>query len=124
MIDNNLCETFNSYIRKGREKPLIDMLEYIKENLMEMMEKQVRIMKMVKDTICPIIRKKLEGIRNNTRHCIVKLTMGEIFQVAKFREQFSVELRACEHSHRWWTLIGILFELSCHYVFTRVNLFV
>ena len=45
MIDNNICETFNSYIRKGREKPLIDMLEYIKENLMEMMEKQVRIMK-------------------------------------------------------------------------------
>ena len=41
MIDNNICETFNSCIRKGREKPLIDMLEYIRENLMERMEKQV-----------------------------------------------------------------------------------
>ena len=41
MIDNNICETFNSYIMKGNEKPLIDMLEYIRENLMERMEKQV-----------------------------------------------------------------------------------
>ena len=33
MIDNNICETFNSYIRKAREKSLIDMLEYIRKNL-------------------------------------------------------------------------------------------
>ena len=46
-------------------------------------------MKMVKDTVCPRIRKKLEGIRNNTRHCIVKPAVGDIFQVAMFREQFS-----------------------------------
>ena len=86
MIVNNICETFNSYIRKEREKPLIDMLEYIKENLIEEVEKQARIMKRVKDTICPRIRKKFEGIRNNTRHCIVKPVVGEIFQVAMFRE--------------------------------------
>ena len=41
MIDNNICQTFNFYIKKEREKPLIDMLKYIRENLMEMMEKQV-----------------------------------------------------------------------------------
>ena len=50
MIDNNICETFNYYIRKGREKSLIEMLDYIRENLMEMMEKQVQIMKIVKNT--------------------------------------------------------------------------
>ena len=44
MIDNNICESFNSYIMKGSEKPLIDIL-YIRENLMVMIEKQVRIMK-------------------------------------------------------------------------------
>ena len=35
MIDNNICETFNSYIRKVMKKPLIEMLNYIRENLME-----------------------------------------------------------------------------------------
>ena len=40
MIDNNICETFKCYIRKGREKPLIEMLDYIRENLIERMEKQ------------------------------------------------------------------------------------
>ena len=80
-------------------------------------------MKRVKDTICPRIpkiRKKLEGIRNHTRHCMFKPVVYEIFQVA----MFSVELRAHECSCRWWTLIGILFELSCHYVFIRANLLV
>ena len=102
----------------------IDMLEYIRENLMEMMEKQVWIMKMVKDPIYPRIRKKLEGIRNKTNHCIVKPAMGEVFQVAMFREQFNVELRAHECSCRWWTLTDIMFELSCHFVFIRVDLLV
>ena len=41
MNDNNICDTFNSYIRKAREKPVIEMLDYIMENLMEQMEKQV-----------------------------------------------------------------------------------
>ena len=44
MVDNNICETFDSYIRKGREKPLIDMLDYIREKLMVRMVKQVQIM--------------------------------------------------------------------------------
>ena len=86
MIDNNICETFNSYIRKGRKRPLIGMLDYIRENLMERMEKQVWIIKKVKDTICPRIRKKLEGIRNKTRQCIVNPVVGERFQVAMFQE--------------------------------------
>ena len=62
MIDNNICETFNSYIRKGRKKLVLDMLEFIRENLMKQIEKQVRLMKMVqyKDRIFPRIKKKLE----------------------------------------------------------------
>ena len=87
MIYNIICETFNSYIRKLREKPLIDMLDYIRENLMEMMEKQVG-----QRNICPRIRKKLEGIRNQTRHCIVKHVIRERFQMTMFREQFTVDL--------------------------------
>ena len=64
---------------------MFDMLEYIRENLMERIEKQVRLMK-VKDKICPIIRKKLERIRKNTRHYIMKPTMREKFQVSIFNE--------------------------------------
>ena len=43
-------------------------------------------MKRVKDTISPRIRKKLECIRKNTKHCIVKPTMGDKFQVDMFKE--------------------------------------
>ena len=114
MIDNIICETFNSYIRKGREKSLIDMLDYIRENLMEMMEKQIG-----QRNICPIIRKKLESIRNQTRHCIVKHVVGERFQVTMFRKQKTVDLMAHECSCRWWTLTGIMFEVVMSLCFPK-----
>ena len=105
MIDNNICETFNSYIRKGREKSLLDMLEFIRENLMEWIEKQVRLMKRVKDKICLRIRKKLESIRKNTRHCIVKHAAREKF-MSMFNEQFTMDLLECVCSCRWCSLTG------------------
>ena len=37
IIDNNVCETFNGYIVKARGRPIIDMLEDIRESLMEIM---------------------------------------------------------------------------------------
>ena len=111
MIDNNICKTFNSYIRKGKEKSLIEMLDYIRENLIDRMEKQVQFMKWVKDTICPRMRKKLESIRNKTRHYIINPIVGERFQVAMFDEQFIVDLVACNCSCRWWTLTGIMFGI-------------
>ena len=39
---------------------------------MERKEKHVRLMKKVKDKICPRMRKKLEVIMKQTKHCIVK----------------------------------------------------
>ena len=78
MMDNNICEIFNSYIRKGREKLFLEMLRYISENLIERMEKQVQLMKKVKDKICPRIRKKLGSIKKNTRHNIMEPVVREI----------------------------------------------
>ena len=69
MTNNNICETFNFYTMKRREKSLIEILEYVRENLMEMMEKQVRLVKRVKVTICPRISKNLECIQKSTSHC-------------------------------------------------------
>ena len=51
-------------------------------------------MKRVRDTIFPRIRKKLECIRKNTKHCIVNPTIGDKFQVGMFKEQFTMDLMA------------------------------
>ena len=104
MINNNICETFNSYNRNARENPVLKMLDSLRENLMERMEKQVRSMKRVKDKICLRIRKKLKSIRKNTRHYIAKPIVREKFQVSMFNEQFMVDLVAGSCSCRWWTL--------------------
>ena len=40
MVDNNVVETFNSYIIKAREKLIMDMLEYIRRAIMVRMAKK------------------------------------------------------------------------------------
>jgi hypothetical protein len=40
LIMNNLCEYFNSYIIKAREKPIIIILEMIKKKLMKRYQKK------------------------------------------------------------------------------------
>ena len=71
---------------KGKENPVLDMLEFIRGNLTKRIEKRVQLMKRVKDKICLRIRKTLESIRKNTRHCIVKPIVRENFQVSMFNE--------------------------------------
>ena len=72
---------------------------------MKRMEKQFCLMtKKVKDKICPMIRKKLESLRKNIRHCMVKLTVKEKFQVTMSSEQFTMDMVAHACSGRWWSL--------------------
>ena len=79
-IDNNVCETFNGYIVKARGRPIIDMLEDIRESLMERMHQKLNEISKVTDTICPRIRSKLEEVKYNSRLCIVKPAVGDKFK--------------------------------------------
>ncbi|XP_021767501.1 uncharacterized protein LOC110731889 [Chenopodium quinoa] len=59
-VDNNMSEVFNAYILTSRHKPIITMLEDIREGLMERLHKK-RDEKGNKDILlCPRIQKTLE----------------------------------------------------------------
>ena len=41
MVDNNIAETFNSYIIRATEKPVIDMLKNIRRTIMVRIAKKM-----------------------------------------------------------------------------------
>lgn len=57
-VDNNICETFNSYMLRFRDKLLVDMLDGIRLRLMGRMHKLLQSVKKGKYVMCPRIRKK------------------------------------------------------------------
>lgn len=59
-VDNNMSEVFNAYILKSRHKPIITMLEDIREGLMERLHKKRDEIGTKELELCPRIQKKVE----------------------------------------------------------------
>ncbi|KAM3235013.1 hypothetical protein P3L10_015049 [Capsicum annuum] len=53
MLLNNLCKSFNKYILDVRDKPIITMLEMIKNKLMKRLHKKRIWIDKYQDMICP-----------------------------------------------------------------------
>ncbi|KAK9276617.1 hypothetical protein L1049_006153 [Liquidambar formosana] len=68
---NNMCESFNGYILEAREKPIIKMLEMVKEALMMRIQEKRKFIKNVKGPICPNIQSKLELLKFKSRKCLL-----------------------------------------------------
>ncbi|KAL2920833.1 Type IV secretion system protein virB4, partial [Bienertia sinuspersici] len=66
-IDNNMNEVFNAYILSSRHKPIITMLEDIREGLMERLQKKRDFISNKDIEICPRIKAKLEKSKMDAR---------------------------------------------------------
>ncbi|XP_056684368.1 uncharacterized protein [Spinacia oleracea] len=66
-IDNNMNEVFNAYILSSRHKPIITMLEDIKEGLMERLHKKRDFIAKKEILICPRIQQRLEKSKIDAR---------------------------------------------------------
>jgi hypothetical protein len=66
MISNNIVESYNSWIKDVRDKPLITMLEIIRRKLMNISH-CMKGAKQATNEICPKIQKKLERLKDLQR---------------------------------------------------------
>lgn len=58
MISNNIAESFNSWIKDARDKPLLTMLELIRRKLMNTFHSKREGAKLATNDICPNMQKK------------------------------------------------------------------
>ena len=60
MLVNNICETFNAFILEARDKPIISMLEQIREKLMQRIQQRREGISKWTELVGPLIKELIE----------------------------------------------------------------
>lgn len=106
-VDNNLCECFNGTIVDARYKPIIDMLEDIRNGVKERLERRRKVVEKWQGEYCPRILTRLE--KNIDEHrCFCTTYNGNYkFEVRMGLDGYVVDTQARSCSCRMWELSGI-----------------
>jgi hypothetical protein len=107
LLVNNICECFNSYILKARDKPILTMLEMIRKQLMRRYQLKRDGINKLKGKLCPRIVEKLEAIGEAASDCLSRFAGDGIFEVEQGRRQYAVDLRRRTCGCRQWEVTGI-----------------
>ncbi|XP_021737176.1 uncharacterized protein LOC110703694 [Chenopodium quinoa] len=108
-VDNNMSEVFNAYILNSRHKPIITMLEDIREGVMERLHKKRDQIANKEMVLCPRIQQKLETCKVWARGWNAYWDGGFCYGVREgaTREKFVVNLSQRTCSCRAWQISGI-----------------
>nr|XP_043633429.1 uncharacterized protein LOC122604617 [Erigeron canadensis] len=105
---HNICESFNSKLVEGREKPIISCLEYIREYLMKRIVIVQKIIDTQKGPLTPTASALFESIKNAANHCTALWNGSHRFQVKdSYRDQCVVDIQERTCSCRKWQLTGM-----------------
>ncbi|KAH6783410.1 hypothetical protein C2S52_008369 [Perilla frutescens var. hirtella] len=92
MIDNNISETFNSFIVVARMKHVYDMLEDIKNALMKRQFNKLEDISGASDNIYPNIRAKIEKMKYDSR---------EDYSMKNYVETYKFGIEPCNGPKMW-----------------------
>ncbi|KAL5553064.1 hypothetical protein UlMin_040465 [Ulmus minor] len=108
MLCNNYCEGFNSAILEARDKPIITLLEMIRNYLMKRMAKKRVEVDKWHHLVGPKVFKFIEKVKLETSGCHSDFCGNNIFQVRNFeQDQFVVDIQNRTCACRRWQLVGI-----------------
>ncbi|KAK4391944.1 hypothetical protein Sango_1972200 [Sesamum angolense] len=109
MLLNNICETFNSCILEAREKPILTMLEWIREFIMtRLSDNRDRARKKWSGKkICPRIQKIVEKNIDKAADCIPIKSDDWNYEISSMMSRYIVNLQQHTCTCRKWDLTGI-----------------
>jgi hypothetical protein len=82
LLVNNICECFNSYILKARDKPILTVLKMIRKKLMRRYHAKRDGISKLTSKLCPKVAKKLESIGLDAMDCVPHFAGDRLFEVA------------------------------------------
>ncbi|XP_027156045.1 uncharacterized protein LOC113756608 [Coffea eugenioides] len=94
---NNLNESFNNYILKARDEPIVTLLEFFRRKLMQRLILKRQGIEKYGGKLCPNIVERLAKSVEKSRHCIAVFDGIESFEVDGFNRTSVVNLhrRSC-----------------------------
>ncbi|KAL3640152.1 hypothetical protein CASFOL_015120 [Castilleja foliolosa] len=107
VLTNNMCESFNSLILPARDKPIITMLEAIRNIMMARMDNNREAAKKWDSVICPRIKKIIDKNEKEASELIPMRSDDWKFQITGANEQYNVNILEGSCTCRRWQLTGI-----------------
>lgn len=117
-VDNNVSESFNSWIIDARFKPILAMLEEIRIMVTRRIQENRSNSERWAMTICPNVLRKVNKIRHATQYCHVLWNGANGFEVRDKKWRFTVDLGQKTCSCRYWQISGIPCRHACAALFT------
>ncbi|CAH9126317.1 unnamed protein product [Cuscuta epithymum] len=106
-LQNNICESFNAYILRARDMPILSMFEWIRRRLMARFHVKYTAMSKYKGNICPNKQDLLEKFKFESRNCFSTPVGDNLFEVDFYDTSHVVNLRDKTCTCRRWDLNGI-----------------
>ncbi|KAL4291966.1 hypothetical protein GQ457_14G024710 [Hibiscus cannabinus] len=113
IVDNNMCEAFNSSIIEARYKSIITMLEEIIVKIMTRIVEKRHFINTWKYNYGPLIKKKFDVIKKDSVAWRMVWNGEGGCEVKKGRKQYHVNLNEKTCSCRKWQLCGLPCQHAC-----------
>ncbi|KAK1553267.1 hypothetical protein Q3G72_031866 [Acer saccharum] len=108
MLCNNMCEAFNASILKARDKPVITLMEMIRNYLMKRFERKRSEVEKWQHAIGPKVFKFVEKLKLESTICHSEYSGNSTFQVkGQADDQYVVDIERRTCACNKWQLIGI-----------------
>lgn len=108
VLINNMCEVLNGKLEKGRDKPIITCLEFIREYLMKRICNVVKEQRKCQGPLIPTATKLLKKNEQQAAEYIARWNGGGKYQVAgPWNDQHVVDINQMTCTCRKWELTGI-----------------
>ncbi|XP_059289154.1 uncharacterized protein LOC132042636 isoform X2 [Lycium ferocissimum] len=107
VVENNMCETFNSWILSCRHKSIITMLEEIRRKIMTRQCDMIKFANTWIAEISPMARLTLEDNKEMARGCKVLWNADVGFEIGEGEYRHTVNMSTKSCSCRTWQLRGI-----------------
>ncbi|XP_076913319.1 uncharacterized protein LOC143571895 [Bidens hawaiensis] len=108
VLTNNMCECLNSKLVDGREKPIITLLEYIREYLMRKIVNVLKVIDRSSGLLTPYATKMMESVKKEANRYTVHWNGEEHYQVTGPNgDQCVVNMTTNTCACRRWEVTGI-----------------
>ncbi|KAK8694127.1 hypothetical protein V6N13_071684 [Hibiscus sabdariffa] len=119
MVDNNICEAFNSSILEARYKSIITMLEEIKVKLMTRIVDKRKFCESWKHNYGPLLKKKFDQSKKDDIEWQIVWNGENGCEVKKGRKQYIVNILERICSCRSWQITGLPCPHACCAIWHR-----
>ncbi|XP_012851412.1 PREDICTED: uncharacterized protein LOC105971112 [Erythranthe guttata] len=107
LLCNNLCESFNNYIKEARDMPILTMLEALRRQFMCRIHTKRLLVEKCSGKLCPRIQDKVNMIKDKALDFECHVSANGKWEVTMGNKGWDVDLNRQTCSCKEWELTGI-----------------